>query len=71
MSKISDHMQIKTNMSHLSQEAPASCKDVNYDLKGMDISSTFRVNCDSQNMEHGWFREQFPYHNGDQDAKPQ
>ena len=43
ISKTSDHIQIKIKMPNLSQEAPASSKVPNEDLKDIDVLCTFKI----------------------------
>merc|ERR1712082_34605 len=69
--KTSDHVQIKIRMTNPSQEPPASSKAPNQDLKDMDVLCTFKIKLESQNSEYGCTKDQGPYPNQDQDAKPQ
>ena len=55
-------------MSNPSQEPPASSKSQNQDLKDMDVLCAFKINIESQNLEHGSNKDQWPYPNQDQDA---
>ena len=71
VSKTSDHFQIIIKMPNSSQEPPASSKAPNQDLKDMDVLCTFKIKIESQNSEHGYIKDQWPYSNQDQDAKPQ
>ena len=41
------------------------------DLKDMDVLWTFKIDIDRQNLVHGCIKDQWPYSNQDQDAKPQ
>ena len=70
MSKPSDHIQIKIKIQNPSQEAPASSKAPNEDLKDKDVLCTFKIKIENQNLEHGSTEDQWPYPNQDQDAKP-
>ena len=70
VSKTSDHIQIKIKMPNPSQERPASSKAPNEDLKDMDVLCTFKIKIESQNLDHGYIKDQGPYPNQDQDAKP-
>ena len=54
-----------------SQEPPASSKAPTADLKNMDILGTFKIKIERQNLEHWCNKDQCPYLNQDQDAKPQ
>ena len=53
VSKTSDHIQIKINMTNPSQEPPASNKAPNEDLKDMDLLCTFKIKIESQNLAYG------------------
>ena len=37
----------------------------------MDVLCTFKIKIESQNLDHGCVKDQWPYSNQDQDAKPQ
>ena len=69
--KTSDYIQIKIKMPNSSQEPPASSKAPNEDLKDMDVLCTFKIKIESQNLDHGYIKDQWPYANQDRDAKPQ
>ena len=71
VSKTSDHIQIKIKMPNPSQEPPASSKAPNEDLEDMDVLCTFKIKIESLNSDHGCIKDQWPYPNQDQDAKPQ
>ena len=58
-------------MPNPSQEPPASSQAPNEDLKDMDVLCTFKIKIESQNSDHGCIKDQWPYPNQDQDAKPQ
>ena len=58
-------------MPNPSQVPPVSLKAPNQDLKYMEVLCTFRTKIESQNLDHGYMKEQWPYLNQDQDAKPQ
>ena len=68
VSKTSDHIQIKIKMQNPSQEPPASSKAPNEDLKDMDVLCTFKIKIESQNLENGCIKDQWPYQIQDQDA---
>ena len=70
ISKTSDHIQIKIKMPNPRQEPPASSKAQNEDLKDMDVLCTFKIKIESQNLDHGCIKDQWPYPNQDQNAKP-
>merc|ERR1711954_276208 len=70
-SKTSDHIQINIRIPNPSQEPPASSKAPNQDLKDMDVLCTFKIRIESQNLEYLCTKEQRPYPNQYQDAKPQ
>ena len=71
VSKTTDHFQIKIKMPKPSQEPPASFKAPNDDLIDMDVLCTFNRKIGSQYSDHGCIKDQLPYPNQDQDAKPQ
>ena len=71
ISKTSDHIQIKIKMPNPSQEPPASSKAPKEDLKDMDVLCTFKIKIESQNLDHWYIKNQWPYPNQDQDANPQ
>ena len=70
VSKTSDHIQMKIKMPNSNQEPPATSKAPNEDLKDMDVLCTFKYKIESQNSVHGYIKDQWPYPNQDQDAKP-
>ena len=70
-SKTQDHIQIKIVMPNPSQEPPASSKAPNEDLKDIDVLCTFKIKIESQNLEYGCTKYQWPYTNQDQCSKPQ
>merc|ERR1712082_309080 len=71
ISKTNGHIQIKIKMPHPSQEPPTSSKAPNQDLKDMDVLCTFKIKIESWNSNQGHIKDQGPYRNQDQDAKPQ
>ena len=71
VSKIPDHTQIKINMPDPSQEPPASSKAPSQDLKDMDALCTFETMIECENLNHWFTKDQWPYPNPDQEAKPQ
>ena len=70
VSKTSDNIQIKIKMPNQSQESPVSSKSPNEELKDMDVLCNFKIKIESQNLEHGFFKDQLPYSNQDPDANP-
>ena len=70
VSKTSDHIQIKIKTCISGQEHPGSSKDQNQNLKSMDALYTSKIKIESQNSEVGCIKDQWPYQNQDQDAKP-
>ena len=71
VSKTSDHIQINNKMLNSGKEPLASSKAPNEDLKDMDVLCTFKIEIESQNLDHWCIKEQWPYQNQDEDAKPQ
>ena len=65
------YIQIKKNMSNASQEPPVPSKAQNKDIEDIDVLCTFKIKIESQNLDHGCVKDQWPYMNQDQDAKPQ
>ena len=53
------------------QEPPAFSKAPNHDLNDDDVLCTFKIKIESQNLDHRYIKDQWPYPNQDQDAKPQ
>ena len=70
VSKSSD-IQIKIKMPNPNKEPPTSPKAQKEDLKDMDVLCTFKIKIESQNLDHGCIKDQWPYPNQDQDTKPQ
>ena len=71
ITKTSDYIQINIKMPNPSQEPPASSKAPNEDLKDMDVLCTFKIKIESQNFDHGYIKDQWPYQNQYQEAKLQ
>ena len=71
VSKSSDYNQIKIKVPNPSQEPPASSKAPNEDLNDMDVLCTFKIKVDSLSLDQVYIKDQRPYPNQDQDAKPQ
>ena len=69
--KTSDHIPIKIKMLNHSQESPAFSKAPNEDLKDMDVLCNFKIKKESQNLDHGYIKDQWPYSNQYKDAKHQ
>ena len=70
VSRTSDYIHIKIKMPNPHQEPPVSSKAPNGDLKDMDVLCTFKIKIESQNLDPGCIKDQWPYPNQDQDAKP-
>ena len=62
VSKTNNHIQIFIKMPNPSQ-APASSKTPHQDFKDMDVLCTFRIEIESQNLEQGFTKDQWPYPN--------
>ena len=67
----SDHIQIKIKMPNPSQEPPASSKAPIEDLKDIDVLCTFKIKIERKKFEHVSIKDQWPYQNQNQNAKPQ
>ena len=67
----SEHNEIKVKMRNPSQEPPASSIAPNGDLKDRDVLCAFKIKIESQNLDHRYIKDNQPYMNQDQDAKPQ
>ena len=61
---------MKIKMPNPSQEPPASFKALNEDLKVIDVLCTLKIKIESQNLDHDCIKDNWPYQNEDQDAKP-
>ena len=68
--KARDHKQINIQIPDPSQAPPASSEAPNQDLKDMDVLCTFKIKIESQNLEYVCTKDQWPYPNQYQDAKP-
>merc|ERR1711954_327992 len=71
VSNTSDYIEIKIQMPNPSQEPPASSKAQNEDFKDIDVLCTLKIKIESQNLDHGYIKDQWPYLNQYTDAKPQ
>ena len=69
--KVPNHIKIKIRMSNPSQEPPAFSKTQNQNKKDMDVLCIFKMKIESQNLDHGCIKDQWPYPNQDQDVKLQ
>ena len=69
--KTNDNIIFNIKVQNPSQEPLASSKAPYQDLKGMDVLYIFIIKIGSQNSEYGWNKDQWPYSNQYQDAKPQ
>ena len=58
-------------MPNPNQEPSVSSKAPIEDLKDMDVLFTFKLKIYSQNLDHGYIKDQWQYPNQDQDSKPQ
>ena len=67
VSKTSDHLRFKIKVQNPSQEPPALTKTLNQDLKDMDVLCTFKIKIESQDLDHWFIKDQWPYLNQDQD----
>ena len=71
LKETSDHIQIKIKIQSPRQEPPASSKAPNEDFKDMDVLGSLKIKIEGKNIEHRSTKDQWPYTNQDQDAKPQ
>ena len=71
VSNTSDHIQIKIKMPNSNQKPSSILQTLNQDLKDMDVLCTFKAKGLTQDLEHGYVKDQGPYSNQDQDAKTQ
>ena len=62
--------KFKIKMKNPSQEPPATPKAPNQDFKDLNVLCTFKIKTESKKFEQGSARDQWPYPNQDQDAKP-
>ena len=70
-SKTSDHIQMKIKILNPSQDPKASSKSPNMELQDIDVLCTFIIRKESQNLDCGCTKDQWPYLNQYQDVKPQ
>ena len=74
-----DHRYIKDQWPYPNQDQDAKpqsgtssiLQSPNEDLKDMDVLCTFKIKIESQNLDHGCIKDQWPYQNQNHDAKPQ
>ena len=57
-------------MQNPHQELPASINAQNQILKHMDVLCTLEIKIEGQNLDHWYIKDQRPYPNQDQYAKP-
>ena len=60
---------MKIQMANPSQEPPASSKAPNEDLKDLDVLCPYKIKMESQNLDLGCIKDQWPYPNQDEDAQ--
>ena len=65
-----DQTQTRPKRPNASQEPPASSKAQYEDLQDIYILCTFKIMIESQNLEHGCIKDQWPFPKQDQDAWP-
>ena len=51
-------IQSKIKIANSNQEPPASPKAPNEDLKDMFVLCTFKIKIESQNLDHGYIKDQ-------------
>ena len=74
-----DHVCIKEQWPYPNQDKGAKpqsgtssiLQSPKQDLKHIDVLCTFKIKIESKNSDHGCVKDQWPYPNQDQDAKPQ
>ena len=71
VSKTCDYLKIKIKMPNPSQEPQLFSNATYQDLKNLDVLCTFKIKIKSQSLNHRYVRDQWLYHNQDQDCKPQ
>ena len=59
LSKTSDYIQVKIKMPNTSHEPLMSSKATSQDLEDMDVLCTFKIKIESQNLEHGFIKDQW------------
>ena len=67
----SDHIQIKIKLPNPNHEPPVSSKAPSEDLEDMDVLCTFKIKVGSQDSEHVWIKDQWPFQSHNEDAKLQ
>ena len=55
----------------LQSQTSSILQSPNQDKKDMDFLYTFKIKIESQNLDHSFIKDQWPYKNQDKDAKPQ
>ena len=68
ISKTSDHIKIKIEMSNPRQQHQASSTAPNQDFKDMDDLCTFKIKIESPNLNHWYNKDHWLYQNQNQDA---
>ena len=58
VSETSDHIQIKIKIPQPHQELTVSSKAQNEELMDMDVLCTFKLEIDTQNLEHWYIKYQ-------------
>ena len=56
--KTIDSIKIKIKLTTTSQGPPATCKAQNQDSKDMDVLCIFKIKIESQNLDHGYIKDQ-------------
>ena len=68
--KTSDYIHFKIQIPNPSQESPVFSKAPKQELKDMDVLCNFKLKMGSQNSRYWGTKDQWPYPNQYQDAKP-
>ena len=71
ISETNNHTKIKIKMLNPNQEPPEFAKTPNDDLNDMNVLCTFKIKIESQNLDHGCIKDQWPCPNQDQEPNSQ
>ena len=71
VSRTSDHILIKTQIPNPSLQPPALSKVPNQDLNDMNVTCTFKIKTERQNLEYGCIKDKVITSKSISDSKPQ